>query len=90
MKTGGNIPSGADPSVRRSADYGWIAAAVLVAMICLPAPALSQPTSDAGRAPNIIFILADDLGYGDLGVYGQRTIQTPRLDQMAREGIRFT
>jgi len=39
---------------------------------------------------NIIFILADDLGYGDLGCYGQKTIQTPRIDKMASEGIRFT
>ena len=42
------------------------------------------------RKPNIIFILADDLGYGDLGCYGQQVIQTSRLDQMAREGMRFT
>lgn len=42
------------------------------------------------RAPNIIFILADDLGYGDLGCYGQKLIRTPRLDQLAREGTRFT
>ena len=40
--------------------------------------------------PNIIFIMADDLGYGDLGSYGQKIIQTPRLDQMAEEGLRFT
>jgi len=38
----------------------------------------------------MIFILADDLGYGDLGCYGQKLIRTPRLDRMAREGLRFT
>jgi len=42
------------------------------------------------QPPNLIFIMADDLGYGDLGCYGQRLIRTPRLDRMAREGMRFT
>jgi arylsulfatase A-like enzyme len=40
--------------------------------------------------PNIIFILADDLGYGELGCYGQKIIQTPNLDRLAAEGMRFT
>ena len=39
---------------------------------------------------NIVFILADDLGYGDLGCYGAKDIRTPRLDRLAREGVRFT
>ncbi len=42
------------------------------------------------RPPNIVIIYADDLGYGDLGCYGNRTIRTPNLDRMAKEGVRFT
>lgn len=42
------------------------------------------------RKPNIIYILADDLGYGELGCYGQKIIQTPNIDRLAEEGIRFT
>ncbi|HPR30482.1 MAG TPA: arylsulfatase [Prolixibacteraceae bacterium] len=43
-----------------------------------------------GSNPNIVFILADDLGYGDLGCYGQKHIPTPNIDQLAREGMLFT
>jgi len=42
------------------------------------------------QPPNLVIIFADDLGYGDLGVYGHPTIRTPSLDQMAQEGMRFT
>lgn len=45
--------------------------------------------SAASERPNLIFILADDLGYGDVGCFGQQVIQTPRLDQMAVEGMKF-
>ena len=44
----------------------------------------------APRRPSIILILADNLGYGDLGCYGQTKIKTPNLDRLAKEGIRFT
>jgi uncharacterized sulfatase len=42
------------------------------------------------KRPNIIFIMADDLGYGDLGCYGQKAIRTPNIDQLAKEGMRFS
>jgi arylsulfatase A-like enzyme len=46
--------------------------------------------AQAARKPNIIYVLADDLGYGDLSCYGQKTLTTPHLDRMAAEGMRFT
>lgn len=42
------------------------------------------------KKPNIVFILADDLGYGDIGIYGQEKILTPNIDKMAKEGMKFT
>jgi len=49
-----------------------------------------HPADAAPRKPNIVFILADDLGYGDIGPFGQKIIRTPTLDQLAREGMKFT
>ncbi|HSW02254.1 MAG TPA: sulfatase-like hydrolase/transferase [Sedimentisphaerales bacterium] len=49
-----------------------------------------SPDVVAASKPNIVFVLADDLGYGELGCYGQKLIQTPSIDQMAAEGMRFT
>jgi arylsulfatase A-like enzyme len=46
--------------------------------------------AQTGGRPNILFILADDLGYGDLGCYGQKRVRTPNLDRLASQGVRFT
>jgi arylsulfatase A-like enzyme len=56
-----------------------------------PAPeGFAPPARQERRPPNIVFLLADDLGYGDLGCYGQKKFRTPHLDRLAAEGIRFT
>lgn len=51
---------------------------------------ISCHRTEEGPKPNIIFIMADDLGYNDLGCYGQQEILTPNIDQLAKEGIKFT
>jgi arylsulfatase A-like enzyme len=75
----------------------WLGCATALVASCLGRveAAVSQPrvvslTTRPTDKPNIIFILADDLGYGDLGCYGQTKIQTPNLDRLAAEGMRFT
>jgi arylsulfatase A-like enzyme len=68
----------------------------LLALGCLLLACESQPASQqkddekTAEKPNIVFILVDDLGYGDIGCFGQEKIQTPHIDRLAREGIRFT
>lgn len=61
-----------------------------LAMLSLLLAVKSGNAAEPNRRPNIIYILADDLGYGDLGCYGQKTLTTPNLDRMAAEGMRFT
>ena len=64
----------------------------LLALLFLPLtlPGCRPAETPAPRPPNVIYLLADDLGYGELGSYGQRWIQTPHLDRLAAEGMRFT
>jgi arylsulfatase A-like enzyme len=67
----------------------WIA---IIGVWCFLPPLAAQTTNNppAPRKPNIILIVADDLGYGDLGCYGQTKIKTPNIDKLAAGGIRFT
>jgi arylsulfatase A-like enzyme len=75
-------PDGEDSAMHHPVPYLLSSLLALAAAV----PASAQPPA----RPNIVFILADDLGYGDLGVYGQRIIQTPNLDRLAAEGVRLT
>lgn len=59
-------------------------------LLSLSLPLLAFGQTNAPSKPNLIWILADDLGWGDLGCYGQKVITTPNLDRMAAEGMRFT
>ena len=63
--------------------------AAIALTLTLAAPALAAPRPSETR-PNIIVILADDLGYGDLGVQGGRDVRTPNIDRLARDGVRLT
>lgn len=67
--------------------YAITACTVLLVAMLHTASSFAAPTA---VRPNIIFIIADDLGYGDLGCYGQQRILTPHIDRLAREGLRFT
>ena len=65
---------------------GMKAPALLFALLLTFMPG----TTPGEENPNVIFILADDLGYRELGCYGQEKIKTPRIDALAAEGMRFT
>ncbi len=62
----------------------------LTLMLILPLLPLLMGAAEDKRQPNIVFIMADDLGYGHLGCYGQKHIRTPNIDRLAGEGMLFT
>src|SRR5215218_6884202 len=64
----------------------WIFLAPALLAVSSSCPAMAQEAAP----PNIVFIMADDLGYGDLSCYGQKKFKTPNIDRLAAEGLRFT
>lgn len=62
----------------------------LALLLALTMPLLSYAKKNKNSQPNIIILLADDLGYGELASYGQEVIKTPTIDKLAKEGVRFT
>lgn len=63
---------------------------LLLSNLFIGAALMSGGVGRAENSPNIVFILADDLGYGDIGCYGQEKFETPNIDSLARAGMRFT
>ena len=83
--------------MRRPPRHALLLSSALSALCLLAVSAACTTPSDntghgegTSRPPNLVYIMADDLGWADLGSYGQAQIETPRLDRMAAEGTRFT
>ena len=70
---------------KRKNKVGWLAVTAVLLFV-----SLSSPASAAKSRPNVVLILADDLGFGDTGCYGATKIPTPNMDRLGREGLRFT
>src|SRR5437899_1559962 len=76
-------------SLERMRTLALSACCVLSPSLLVHAQTTNNP-APAPRKPSILLIVADDLGYGDLGCYGQTRIKTPNIDKLAAGGIRFT
>ena len=64
--------------------------ALFICLVSVQSGFAQKKKSKTPQRPNIVFILADDLGYGDLSCYGQEKFDTPNIDQLAQNGMRFT
>ena len=62
---------------------------ILITLTLSVGPA-AQRQPDRGQKPNVVLIMTDDVGYGDLGSYGAPDIKTPNLDRLAKDGVRLT
>ena len=72
---------------RRQLTIVLVAAFVVASMSSVVA---AQPDARPKTSPNVVLILMDDIGYGDIGSYGVKDARTPNLDRLAREGVRLT
>ena len=68
----------------------YMTIALLSPLACTAAMGAKKAKANNQQKPNVIIILADDLGYGDLGCYGAKNVETPNVDKLAKQGIRFT
>ena len=68
----------------------YMTIALMSPMVCTAAMGAKKAKANNQQKPNVIIILADDLGYGDLGCYGAKNVETPNVDKLAKQGIRFT
>jgi len=82
---------GARPGVSAGAVVGWcLTIAGLWLAVCRPVPCDAAEGSSSARLPDIVVIVADDLGYGDVGYQGRTDVATPNIDALAAAGVRFT